>query len=288
MGDSVRFQQILGIRFIVGSVHDVIDEVSREGGLVVVPAAPALTNLTRDKDYREALLGADFALADSALMVSLWNLIQGDDIPKVSGLKYLRGLIERAEFCAAGSGFWVMPTKPSAMRNVTWLNDHGVNVGPDHVYLAPKYTATVKDEALLREIERRRPRHIVLGLGGGTQELLGLYLRRNLSYRPAIHCIGAAIAFLSGDQVRIPVWVDHAGLGWLWRSASNPPKYVPRYWAARHLASMMLHHRDRLPSAVSQPVALRAELPPSPLSPEALLAGSPIQSIGIDAAGSAF
>jgi N-acetylglucosaminyldiphosphoundecaprenol N-acetyl-beta-D-mannosaminyltransferase len=265
MGFSIRFQRILGVRFIVGSVHDVIDEVSREGGLVVVPAAPALSNLSRDKAYREALLGADFALADSALMVSLWNLIEGDNIPKVSGLKYLRALIELPEFCAAGASFWVMPTEPSAQHNVRWLNDHGVNVGPDNVYLAPEYGAVAEDKELLWEIEKRRPRHVVVGLGGGTQEPLGLYLRRNLSYRPAIHCTGAAIAFLSGDQVRIPVWVDHAGLGWLWRSLSNPPRYVPRYWAARHLAAMLLRHRDRLPSEASQSVALGAEMPPAPV-----------------------
>src|ERR1700677_1178399 len=122
MGFSIRFQRILGVRFIVGSVHDVIDEVSREGGMVVVPATPLLSNLSRDKAYREALLGAAFALADSALMVSLWTLIEGDNIPKVSGLKYLRALIELPEFCAAGASFWVLPTEPSARHNVRWLH----------------------------------------------------------------------------------------------------------------------------------------------------------------------
>jgi UDP-N-acetyl-D-mannosaminuronic acid transferase (WecB/TagA/CpsF family) len=267
MSVSARFQQILGIRFIVGSAHDAIDEISRKGGLVAVPAAPALTNLAHDKQYREALLGADFALADSALMVAVWNFIERDNIPKVSGLKYLRALIERPEFCEAGSSFWVMPTEPSARRNVKWLNEHNVHVSSDNVYLAPMYGAAVEDQQLLREIEKRRPRHIVVGLGGGTQECLGLYLKRNLSYKPAIHCIGAAIAFLSGDQVCIPVWVDHAGLGWLWRSLSNPPAYVPRYWGARALVPMMLRYRDRLPSMAMPAVPLHASLPPAPVEP---------------------
>lgn len=268
MGVSIRFQQILGIRFVVGNVYDTIEQVSREGGLVVAPAAPALTSIAHDRDYREALLHADFALADSALMVAVWNFIQSDNIRKVSGLKYLRGLIQWPEFREAGSSFWVMPTKRSACRNVKWLNENGVRVNSNNVYLAPMYGALVEDEKLLLEIETQRPRHIVVGLGGGTQELLGLYLKRNLSYRPAIHCIGAAIAFLSGDQVRIPVWVDHAGLGWLWRSASNPVTYVPRYWAARALAPMLLRHRNHLPvaaSAASHAVPLRAPLPPRPV-----------------------
>jgi N-acetylglucosaminyldiphosphoundecaprenol N-acetyl-beta-D-mannosaminyltransferase len=86
MSVSAGFQQILGIRFIVGGAHDAINEISRTGGLVAVPAAPALTRLARDMQYLEALLGADFALADSALMVAFWNFIESDDIPKVSGL----------------------------------------------------------------------------------------------------------------------------------------------------------------------------------------------------------
>jgi exopolysaccharide biosynthesis WecB/TagA/CpsF family protein len=160
-----------------------------------------------------------------------------------------------------------MPTAPSAQRNVKWLNENEVHVGHENVYLAPMYGAAVEDQLLLQKLEKRRPRHIIVGLGGGTQERLGLYLRRNLSYKPAIHCIGAAIAFLSGDQVRIPVWVDQAGLGWLWRSASNPRRYIPRYWAARHLATMMLRYRDHLPSMSSQPVPLHGSLPPAPVKP---------------------
>lgn len=251
MNRKGNFRQILGIRFFVGNEQEAIDEVSREGGLVVVPAAPALKNLTSDNQYRDALLGADFAIADSVLMVVLWNLIQGDRIPKLSGLKYLRALIERDEFSALGASFWVMPSPLSAGRNMAWLRGEGIQVADENVYLAPLYEADIEDRELLRRIEERRPLHVVLGVGGGTQERLGLYLKQNLSYRPAIHCIGAAIAFLSGDQIRIPVWADAVGLGWLCRCLSNPREYAPRYWEARHLARLMLRYRDRLPVAGS-------------------------------------
>jgi UDP-N-acetyl-D-mannosaminuronic acid transferase (WecB/TagA/CpsF family) len=245
---QIRFQQILGIRFFVGSAHDAIDQISSAGGLVVVPAAPALKNLAHDKRYRDALLGADFAIADSALMVLLWNLIQKDRIPKLSGLRYLRALMERQEFRAPGATFWVMPTPSSSRRNIDWLAANGIRLTDDDIYIAPMYGQVIDDPELLRRINSRKPAHVVLGLGGGTQERLGLYLKQNLTAKPAIHCIGAAIAFLSGDQVHIPVWVDHAGLGWLWRSLSQPKIYGPRYWEARHLATLMLRYRDRLPA----------------------------------------
>jgi len=42
MSSTPRFQQILGVRFFVGDAQGAIDAVSQRGGLVVVPAAPAL------------------------------------------------------------------------------------------------------------------------------------------------------------------------------------------------------------------------------------------------------
>jgi UDP-N-acetyl-D-mannosaminuronic acid transferase (WecB/TagA/CpsF family) len=261
---AARYQTILGVRFFIGTAQDAINQVSRQGGLVVVPAAPALKNLARDQQYRDALLGADFAIADSALMVLLWNMMQRARISKLSGLKYLRTLIKQEDIREPENSFWVMPTPAAAERSVTWLRKVGIPVDENNVYIAPIYGEEIRDGELLAMLEKRRPRHLVLGIGGGTQERLGFYLKQNLSFRPAIHCVGAAIAFLSGDQVRIPVWIDEVGLGWLLRSISNPRRFVPRYWDARHLVPLMLRYRDRLPVDRSS-VAVTSGPPPAQL-----------------------
>src|ERR1039458_8018377 len=65
----------------------------RDGGLLVSPAAPALKDMDRDVGYRDALLGADIAITDSALMVMVWNLLQRDSLHRLSGLTYLRELV---------------------------------------------------------------------------------------------------------------------------------------------------------------------------------------------------
>jgi UDP-N-acetyl-D-mannosaminuronic acid transferase (WecB/TagA/CpsF family) len=118
--------------------------------------------------------------------------------------------------------------------------------------MAPVYSGTVSDPELIDHIVRLRPQHVIVTIGGGTQERLGLYLKRNLPYLPAIHCVGAAIAFLSGDQVRIPMWADRLYLGWLFRSASDPKRYLPRYWDARKLLGIMLRHRHDLPPLIDR------------------------------------
>jgi UDP-N-acetyl-D-mannosaminuronic acid transferase (WecB/TagA/CpsF family) len=88
----------------------------------------------------------------------------------------------------------------------------------------------------------------MLAIGGGVQERLGLGLRARLTNRPGILCLGAAIAFLTGGQVAIPVWADRFFLGWLFRLASNPRKFWRRYRDALRLAPLLWRWRERLPA----------------------------------------
>jgi N-acetylglucosaminyldiphosphoundecaprenol N-acetyl-beta-D-mannosaminyltransferase len=240
------FRRILGIRFFVGEAREAI-ELLRRGGLLVVPAAPALKNLPEDHVYREALLEADLAIADSSLMVMVWNFLQRDSVRRLSGLEYLVELLSLPEVRRPGGTFWIMPNANSAEKNLMWLAEQGVTVRPEDVYVAPQYGADIRDEGLLQRIRERKPGHIIVAIGGGTQERLGLYLKRNLGWLPAIHCIGAAIAFLSGDQVQIPMWADRFYLGWLLRCISEPKRYVPRYWSARKLVSLLFRYRGLMP-----------------------------------------
>jgi UDP-N-acetyl-D-mannosaminuronic acid transferase (WecB/TagA/CpsF family) len=243
--------RILGIDFFDGSAHAAI-AIMRNGGLLVIPAAPALKDLDHNLDYRESLLNADLAITDSAYMVLIWNRLQSKPIKRLSGLEYLRELLLEPDVRQPGNTLWIMASSVSAKRNLAWLEGQGITIPEDHIYMAPIYgSASISDSALLERLNRLRPRHVIVTIGGGTQERLGLYLKRNLAYRPAIHCIGAAIAFLSGDQVHIPVWADKFYLGWLFRSVAEPKRYVPRYWGAFKLLPLMLRHRDRLPNLKS-------------------------------------
>jgi UDP-N-acetyl-D-mannosaminuronic acid transferase (WecB/TagA/CpsF family) len=240
---------ILGIKFFCGSAQQAVARMW-DGGLLVVPAAPALKNLESDARYREALLGADLAITDSAFMVLSWNFLQRDSIRRLSGLKYFRHLLTQEGLRHPGNCVWVFASPLSAQRNLHWLATQGISVPPECVYIAPRYGDEIADTDLLAILERQRPQHVVLTIGGGTQERLGYYLKCSMSYLPAIHCIGAAIAFLSGDQVFIPAWADKLYLGWLFRSFSNPQLYVPRYWDARKLFDLIRRYRHRLPVAV--------------------------------------
>jgi UDP-N-acetyl-D-mannosaminuronic acid transferase (WecB/TagA/CpsF family) len=246
--ESPQFRSILGIEFFVGDATQAVKRMN-DGGLLVVPAAPALKDLPHDADYRQALLAADLVITDSAFMVLLWNYLQDDSIRRVSGLEYLCALLKEPTFNEPHNSFWIMANQESAEKNCAWLRTQGINLTDEDIYVAPLYgkTNALADPVLLERIGQRRPRHIVATIGGGTQERLGFYLRQELDYSPAIHCVGAAISFLSGDQVRIPVWADRLYLGWLLRCLSDPRRYLPRYWDARKLFALMVRHRSSLP-----------------------------------------
>jgi len=241
-----RFRQILGVTFFCGSASEAVDIV-RRGGLLVVPAAPALRNLPHDSAYREALLEADLVITDSAFMVLFWNLLQGDSVKRLSGLEYMRELVSRPDFGRNGETFWIMASSASADKNISWLQTQGLEVKEVDYYVARLYGDQIEDRELLDRLRERHPKEIVVTLGGGTQERVGLYLKTNLDYPVAVHCIGAAIAFLSGDQVRIPPWADKMYLGWLFRCFADPRRYGPRYWQARDLLRLIARYRERLP-----------------------------------------
>lgn len=246
MARAGDMRRILGINFYVGDVEGAMERMA-QGGLLVVPAAPALKDIATNPSYREALTGADLAITDSAFMVMVWNLIEWDSVQRLSGLRYLRVLLEKPEVREPGNTLWIMAGPASARTNLEWLRAQGIEVPEACVYMAPMYGDPIEDKALVDALERLRVKHIVVTVGGGTQERLGYYLKRQLSFRPSIHCIGAAIAFLSGDQVKIPDWADRLYLGWLLRCLSSPKRYVPRYLSAPRLVPLLWRYRSRLP-----------------------------------------
>jgi UDP-N-acetyl-D-mannosaminuronic acid transferase (WecB/TagA/CpsF family) len=269
---SFPLRRLLGVNFFTGSLHAAVDQVvgsrsspsqidgesfaswhakdHESGGLVVAPSAPGLAvDLVKSASYREALTTADLVLTDSGFMVLLWRVFTGEKLPRYSGLKFLRAALARPELKEPGAVFWVMPSVGEDERNRAWLRAHGFPVTGEDVYVAPHYPpGAITDDELLLRIEARRPRVVMMAIGGGVQERVGLMLRDRLTDRPAILCLGAAIAFLTGGQAKIPPWADRLVLGWLLRLISNPGKFWRRYWEALALAPLLWRHREHLPA----------------------------------------
>ena len=273
-----KFEQILGIRFFNGTALEAVEHANHIRGYAVAPAAPALANIQRDAGYLRALSKADVVIADSGFMVLLWRLLHGRTLTRISGLRYLQTLLDNSALRESGRVFFIVPSLEAREKAVHWLCNQGFDISDRDCYVAPDYSVgqaflpadainagkrerlactsdpaspaispDIEDPKLVRIIEQRKPAHVVVGIGGGVQEKLGLYLREHLSYRPAIHCIGAALAFLTGDQKPIPMWADRIYFGWFLRLARAPHRYARRFSPAFRLPGMIWRYGSEVP-----------------------------------------
>lgn len=239
--------RILGIDFFEGSAAEAVDCGLRQRGLVVAPSGTCFRRLQRDEVYRTAMTQADLVLPDSGFMVLLWRLLRGQRLNRISGLTYLKELLSRDEFRRDRSVLWILPNEEATRTTLNWLHDHGFLTTADDCYLAPIYAARVEDPLLLERVRSTSPNHVVIALSGGVQEKLGFYLREGATHRPAIHCIGAALGFVTGYQVAIPNWADRLYLGWFLRLLANPRRFIPRAMSAFALPAMIVKYGENLP-----------------------------------------
>jgi exopolysaccharide biosynthesis WecB/TagA/CpsF family protein len=239
--------QVLGIKFFNGDVDEAVQSMIGRGGFLIAPSGTCFARLREDERYRRAVLAADLVIADSGLMVVLWRVFQRGSLQRISGLKYLKHLLGKLKVEENRDVFWVLPNEDARLRLFDWSPREPFRIANDNCYVAPRYGFEPNDQNLLALIERRRAAHIIIAIGSAAQEKLGYYLRENLSYRPAIHCIGAALGFITGDQRAIPEWVDRFYLGWLRRLIAQPRIFIPRLSRGLELPWLIWKFGDLLP-----------------------------------------
>ncbi len=184
-------------------------------------------------------------------MVVLWRLLKRQNVHRISGLKYLKHLLRNLK----GEGtevFWILPSERARQKLVDWSQREVFSINRENSYVAPRYGSDVEDRDLLALIERNRVSNVIIAIGSGAQEKLGFYLRENLSYRQAIHCTGAALGFITGDQIMIPDWADRFYLGWLLRLIAQPQIFIPRLRRGFALPWLIWKYGEKMPVARSQ------------------------------------
>src|SRR5438093_5955293 len=239
-------ERILGVSFFNGSVRDAVERARQTGGLIAIPASPALLKLKYEEEYRLALQRADLVLADSEFLALLWRLVSGRRLKKISGISYLKCLLADSDVRQKEKLFVIVSSNAAKSKAIDWLRERGFPIDLEDCHAAGA-APHEQEHALLFEIEKRRPQHVIIALGGTGQEKLGVYLRDFLLYRPSIHCVGAALGFLTGTEHPIPDWAERSQLGWLFRLVAQPRMLLPRIGIAFVLAGMVFKYRSEMP-----------------------------------------
>ena len=212
-----------GIRFYSGSYHRIKKEFDK-GGVLVAPAASALANIDSDNTYYSSLKRSDIAILDSGFFCILLRLFKFKSVEKLSGYKFLKIFLD--EYVNKDKILFIDPSIKANRINTKFLKLK--KIFNYKSYIAPNYKKNFIDLKLIKFIKKHSPRYVVINIGGGSQEPLAIYIRKNLNYKISIMCTGAAIAFMTGEQAPINKLIDKIYLGWLTRILWNPKVYLGR------------------------------------------------------------
>ena len=157
-----------------------------KNGLFVFPAGPALASIHKSKIYYNSLQKADFVFFDSGFLSLFFSYLQNNKKKTI---------------------FSIDPNLYFSKSNKLYLKSLGIKKVNN--YLAPNYKIkNFSDKKLLKLLKEIKPNFIIVNMGGGIQEVLGLYLKKNLKFKVTILCTGGAISFCTGDQAPINNVID--------------------------------------------------------------------------------
>ena len=210
------------INFFSGNYLEIKKQFDK-GGVLVAPAASALAEINKNNDYYKALKNADIAILDSGFFCILLRIFKKYKVIKLSGFLFLRRFL--FNFNKNKKLFLVNPSIKENKINSKYIHSLGIRNFKTHI--SPVYKR-IEDKKLIKKINEFKPNYIMVNLGGGIQEILGVHIKNNIKFKSSIMCTGAAIAFLTGEQAPINKYVDRAYLGWLVRFLWSPKKYYKR------------------------------------------------------------
>jgi UDP-N-acetyl-D-mannosaminuronic acid transferase (WecB/TagA/CpsF family) len=222
--------------------HKSFDDIISKKGLFVFPSGPGIASINTNKEYFLSLKKSDLVFFDSGFFVLLLKFLKNVKVRKFSGYKFLELFFIYLKKNRNKKVFCIDPNKKFSKSNKIFLKHLGVK--KTYHYLSPKFNSeNIFDKDLLKKIVKARPDFIMTNIGGGTQEILGLYLMKKLKFKVTIICTGGAISFFTGDQAPINNFIDKFYLGWLVRLIFNPFIFFKRYLIALKLIPMIIFNK---------------------------------------------
>tara|TARA_B100000989_G_scaffold121345_3_gene89565 strand:+ start:13758 stop:14489 length:732 start_codon:yes stop_codon:yes gene_type:complete len=214
-------------------------------GLFVFPSGPALANINVFNQYYTSIQKADFVFFDSGFFVLLLRIFKNINVYKFSGYKFLNLFFNYLKKNKKKKIFCVDPNLTFSKSNRKYIKKLGIK--KIYNYIAPNYDVdTLSDKKLLKLIIKFNPDYIIINIGGGTQEVLGSYIKKKLRIKKTIFCTGAAISFFTKDQAPISDLIDKYYLGWLLRLLFNPTIFLRRYIVGLKLIPMVIFNKIRV------------------------------------------
>ena len=195
-------------------------------GYVVTPNADHLIRLDEEDSFQALYRDAAFVLLDSRFLARIVSFTQRQQLPVCAG----------SDLTAALFGQVIQPDDPlvligcEAEQAGALAARYGLRNLAHHNPPMGFTRDPAALEAALAFVEAHSPfRFCLLAVGAPQQEKVAQALKARGVARGMALCIGASINFLTGAEVRAPVWMQKAGIEWLFRLRQSPKRLARRY-----------------------------------------------------------
>jgi N-acetylglucosaminyldiphosphoundecaprenol N-acetyl-beta-D-mannosaminyltransferase len=203
--------------------------------LVVVNAAK-IVKMDQDPRLGEIVRSADLITADGMSVVWASRLLRQPLPERVAGVDLMERLVERAAAKDHRVYFFgareevVQHTVATYQRRYPALQVAGWRDG----YFDPQDEGTI-----VAQIRDSRPDILFVALGTPAKEY---WIARHLGALgvPVCHGVGGGFDVVAGLVKRAPLWVQRAGMEWLWRTLQEPRRMWKRYLTTNTLFLLKL------------------------------------------------
>jgi N-acetylglucosaminyldiphosphoundecaprenol N-acetyl-beta-D-mannosaminyltransferase len=229
--DTFGEVEFLNFRFTKLSRREAAEAVSKRArrmapfGYVVTPNADHVVKRARQSQRAKLYDGAWLTLNDSRVLRGLAR-ISGVGLPLAPGSDLVGDLLEQG-YIDADTPITLIAAEPAqadALRRKYFLRDVRFHCPPQG--LAGNRAAL---EAAAAFAAAQKTPYTFLCVGAPQQEMIAYAMAQRGDCIGVGLCVGAAVDFLTGRQLRAPWPVRVIGMEWLFRLMSNPARMWRRY-----------------------------------------------------------
>ena len=181
----------------------------------------------RNPDFGNVLREADLAVLDGMPLCWTFNLLHGFKPDRIAGRHLMHALLEEASINSM-SVFFFGSTPEKLSKAKTFLIDNypGIVIAG---MISPPFRTLSSDEnkAFAKQINDSGASLVFVALGCPKQEIWMHQMKSEIN--ATMLGIGIALEVLTGQQVSTPVWMEKAGLEWLFRLLKEPRRLFKRY-----------------------------------------------------------
>lgn len=191
-------------------------------GIVVTANAEMIMLAQQDTEFAEIMRQAAFVIPDGAGVVWAARHLGAPMRERVAGYDFAQELLKKSAvagyrifFLGAGPGV-AEAAKQTAEQRFPGVQIVGVQDG---------YFSAATEDELVRRIAEAKPDILLAALGVPRQEK---WLTKHFAKLSVPLCIGVGGTFdvMAGRVQRAPLWMQQAGLEWLFRLLKQPQRFL--------------------------------------------------------------